>query len=241
MGRRKGARAVARTLELGDPTSPRARPLRRRQAQASSTLRLMLAGALALGALLLAASTSEAQELVVGDAAAGATKYATCASCHGPGGNSVIAAQPILAGQHAEYTKTQLINYKNGTRANAVMGSLAAVLTEQDAADIAVYLQEQQAGLSGAIDEALARQGELLYRNGNVVTGLPNCTGCHGPAGRGIPPLYPRLSGQHAEYTITTLTEFKQGIRVNAVMNAISMRLSDEEIAALAEYIAGLY
>ena len=194
---------------------------------------------MALGAF--APTAGHAQEMVDGDPVAGGQVYATCAACHGLGGNSTIASQPILAGQHAEYIVSQINDYKGGVRPSTIMAPLASALSDQDAANVAAYLHAQEAGLSGAADEVLAKKGELIYRNGNAATGVPNCTGCHGPAGDGIPPLYPRLSGQHAEYTVSTLAEFRNGIRVDDVMSDIASRLSEAESEALAEYIAGLY
>ncbi len=106
---------------------------------------------------------------------------------------------------------------------------------------MALRLSEQQGGLSGAVDQALVLRGEHIYRNGLAAEDVPNCTGCHGPQGEGIPPLYPLLSGQHAAYTAATLAAYRSGERVHEVMNAVAAGLSDEDIAALAEYIAGLY
>ena len=193
-------------------------------------------------ALVLAGATTAAEDgkVVTGDMAAGAKIYAeTCLACHGTNGNSVVAAQPILAGQHAYYLYEQLKEYKEGTRANAVMAQFVAKLADQDMADVAVFLAAQQAGLSGADDKELALAGEQLYRRGSEK--VVSCLGCHGPAGQGIPPEYPRLSGQHAEYVITTLTEFRTKKRINLIMNEVAADLSDDDIKALAEYISGLY
>ena len=195
-------------------------------------------------ASLLAAGFSLADDaaMVTGDAAAGAGKYKkACEVCHGPGGNSIIAAQPILAGQHPEYTARQLADYASGQRPNAIMASFAAALSESDIGDIAVYLAGQQAGLSGTSDEAAAAAGRKLYLKGRAEDKIASCAACHGPAGAGIPPLYPRLSGQHPEYFRSTMAEFASGTRSNEVMNEIAASLSEEDIKNLAEYIAGLY
>lgn len=196
----------------------------------------------ALLLLLAATSLSHAQEIVEGDAAAGATLYQTqCLSCHGVAGNSLIPEQPTLAGQYAEYTAAQLRAFRSNERIDAIMQPFAANLSDEDIDNVSVYLASQQAGLSGATDPDLATLGQSLYRNGIPERNVPNCTGCHGPAGLGIPPLYPRLSGQHASYTAMTLMEFRAGTRANTVMQEISAGMTDDDIAALSEYISGLY
>ena len=196
-----------------------------------------------LAVLLAAGNAQDANPgLVTGDPAAGASKYKqVCEVCHGPGGNSIIAAQPILAGQHPEYTAAQLVAYADGSRPNAIMASFAAGLSETDIANIAVYLAAQQAGLSGATDPTKAAAGQKLYLKGSGEAGIAACAACHGPAGDGIPPLYPKLSGQHAAYTRTTMAEFASGTRPGSVMNEIAAALSEEQIDNLAEYIAGLH
>ena len=204
-----------------------------------ATLRL---ATVAAALLLTAFSAPLAQDIVSGDAAAGDQTYGTqCATCHGAGGNSVVPAQPIIASQYAEYTVSQLRAYRSGDRVDTVMQTFAAQLSDEDIDNIAVYLAGQKAGLSGATDPELAERGESLYRNGIVERGVPSCTGCHGPSGKGIPPLYPMLTGQHAAYTAKTLTELRDGVRVHEVMQAISAGLKDDEIAALSEYISGLH
>ncbi len=200
---------------------------------------------LAAFTLLLSATAvpaSVGQELVAGDAAAGASLYqVSCMSCHGSAGNSLVPEQPVLAGQHAEYTAAQIRSFKSKDRVSALMQPFVDPLSDEDIDNISVYLEGQQAGLSGAVDADLASAGESLYRNGIPGRAVPNCTGCHGPAGKGIPPLYPRLSGQHAAYTVKTLTELRDGTRPNAVMRDIAAGMTDADIAALAEYIAGLH
>lgn len=187
-------------------------------------------------------AASLASAIWAADVKAGAELYTSqCMSCHGVAGNSLIPAQPILAGQHPEYLAEQLHEYKEEKRINAIMYPFVSGLTDADIANVSAYLAQQNAGLSGATDAELVQVGELLYRNGNPQAAVPNCTGCHGPAGEGIGPVYPRLSGQHADYTVTTLKEFRAGTRVNEAMNDIAAGLSDEDITALAQYISGLY
>lgn len=197
-----------------------------------------------LPALLLALPGAAAAEtaFVAGDAAAGGELYASqCQACHGAGGNSLVPEQPIVAGQHAEYLAAQIRAFRDQARVNAAMWPFVENLSDADVADLAAFLAGQQAGLSGAVDQELVLRGEHLYRNGAAAAGVPNCTGCHGPQGEGIPPLYPQLGGQHAAYTAAALAAFRSGERENEVMNEIASGLSDADIAALAEYIAGLY
>lgn len=202
---------------------------------------LVCTAALAFGFFAVRAVAENPLE-VVGDPAAGSGTYAkTCIFCHGVGGNSVVPAQPIIAGQHAEYLREQLMNFKSGARKNAIMGPMAQKLSEQDIANVAAFLTTQKAGLAGATDPKLAAKGEKLYRLGRPEDGVGACIGCHGPTGSGIPPHYPVLSGQHAEYLRTTLSEFRSGARKNDIMNITAARLSDADIRALAEFLSGLY
>ena len=71
--------------------------------------------------------------------------------------------------------------------------------------------------------------------------GVPACSGCHSPNGAGIPAQYPRLAGQHAEYTEAQLVAFRGGARANsAQMTTIAGKMNDKEIKAVSDYIAGL-
>ena len=193
-------------------------------------------------ALALAAGFSAwAQESAPADLKAGGAKYqAVCASCHGVNGASVVPTQPILAGQHAEYLEAQTRLYRDGGRQNAVMGAMAKGLSDAEIRDIAAFLAAQTPVIAGAADMELARSAETLYRGGDIVRGIPACAACHGPAGAGVPPQYPRVSGQHAEYVAITLREYAAETRQNNIMTSISARLTEDEIAALAEYISGL-
>lgn len=166
-----------------------------------------------------------------------------CVACHGVDGNSPITANPVLAGQHREYIIKQLRNYKSGDRQNPIMNGMAASLSEQDMQDVAAYYASQKAHQGTARDAAVARAGQQLYRGGNAGNGTAACAGCHSPSGAGIPAQYPRLKGQHADYTIAQLKAFRAGERTNddsAMMRSIAARMSDEEIAAIAEYVQGL-
>lgn len=166
-----------------------------------------------------------------------------CAGCHGADGNSGIAANPSLAGQHAGYIAKQLAEFKSGARKNAVMMGFAAALSPQDMLDLGAFYARQTPAPRAANDRELAQAGQKLYRGGNTATGLPACAGCHSPNGAGIPAQYPRLAGQHAEYTAAQLRAFRAGERgndANVMMRSIAARLSDRDIQALAEYTSGL-
>ena len=205
---------------------------------------LLLATALIAGSGLAVSALGQGSETIYtrGDAGAGESLYnSTCLSCHGPAGASRIPQQPILSAQHPAYTHAQLAAYKSGARADPVMLGMSANLSDQDMADLAVYLHQQAPVVAGATDKGLAEQGRRIYRGGVAQTGTPACLGCHGPAGKGIPPTYPRLSGQYAEYVTTTLLAYRNGTRVNEVMQSVVSRLSEDQINALAEYISGLH
>ncbi len=175
---------------------------------------------------------------------------AVCGACHGTDGNSLAAANPNLAGQIPEYIVKQLSNFKPGAdgkaplRNNAIMAGMAATLaTEDDMKNVAAYFAAQTLKPQVANDEKLVAQGQKLWRAGDVKKGIPACAGCHGAAGAGLPAQFPRLAGQWAEYTENQLKTFRSGERGNdpeKMMRTIAAKLSDPEIKAVAEYIAGL-
>ena len=179
-----------------------------------------------------------------GDAAAGKTKSATCVACHGPNGNSPTnPVWPKLAGQHPSYIMKQLNEFKSGDRKDNLMSPMAAPLAEQDMLDLAAYFssKEQTAGTAKADQVAV---GEQLYRAGNPETGVAACMACHGPTGIGNGPAnFPRISGQHAVYVEKALKDFRSGARsndVNQMMRGVVAKMTDAEIAAVAQYVQGL-
>lgn len=176
------------------------------------------------------------------DVAAGQAKYdAVCAACHGAAGNSGTPANPKLAQQHPDYIVKQLQEFKNGKRPSPVMQGFAAQLTEQDMKNIGSYVGTQKSKVGYAKDRTLVTLGEKIYRGGLQDRQVPACAGCHSPNGAGIPAQYPRLSGQHADYTSSQLVAFRDGIRKNSPqMSQIAAKLNDREIRAVADYIAGL-
>jgi cbb3-type cytochrome c oxidase subunit III len=173
-----------------------------------------------------------------------------CASCHGADGNSAGGAYPKLAGQHPEYLVKQLMDFKTQpgakqpARNNAIMAGMAAALSSQDMVNVAAYFAAQTPKPGYAHDKNTVPLGEKIYRAGIAERAVPACASCHGPTGQGIPVQYPRLSGQWAEYTVTQLNAFTQGAgaRNNSdPMHTIASRLSDSDIKAVADYIAGLH
>ena len=167
-----------------------------------------------------------------------------CAACHGVDGNSPLSANPSLAGQHPEYLLKQLTEFKSGARNNPVMTGMVANLSVDDLRNLAAYYAVQTPKQMGAKDKALVAQGRKLYRGGNLSNGVAACAGCHSPNGSGIPAQYPRLASQHADYVAAQLKAFRAGDRANdpnQMMRSTAVKLTDKEIAALAEYISGLH
>ncbi|MBC7445014.1 MAG: cytochrome c4 [Polaromonas sp.] len=176
-------------------------------------------------------------DLVKGEAAF----TAVCAACHGADGNSGTPGYPKLSQQHPEYLVKQLQEYKAGKRKNAIMQGFAATLSPEDMKNIAYWATSKQAKPGFAAEKDLVTLGERIYRGGIAERQIAACAGCHTPSGVGIPAQYPRLKGQHAEYTATQLTYFRDGIRTNSQqMTQVAAKLNDKEIRAVADYIAGL-
>ncbi len=175
-----------------------------------------------------------------------------CATCHGADGNSAAAAFPKLAAQHPEYLIKQLNDFKvrpggkKPARNNAVMASFASALSEQDMRNVAAYYASQSAKPGAARNAATVEVGKRIYRGGIAEKGVPACASCHGPTGQGMPSQYPRLSGQWADYTAAQLIAFQLqgatgGRGNNEPMHEIASKLSDAELKAVADYIAGLH
>ena len=172
-----------------------------------------------------------------------------CAACHGVDGNSSVPVNPSLAGQHASYLLKQLNNFKASAdgkpalRQNAVMNGMAAPLSEAEMKALAQYFSKQTPKPDVAKDEKLATEGRKLWRAGDMKKGIPACAGCHGASGAGLPAQYPTLAGQHPDYVIAQLKQFREGTRANdpeGMMRTIAAKMSDPQMAAVAEYAAGL-
>lgn len=166
-----------------------------------------------------------------------------CAACHGVDGNSAVAMYPKLAGQFKEYAARQLVEFKSGARKSPVMSPIAATLTEEDITSLSAYFSAQEPTLGTAKTNGPGSRGEQIYRAGIPDLNVAACASCHGPAGAGIPVQFPRLAGQHAEYTLSQLKLFRSGERANdpsGMMRNIASRMSDQDMAAVADYIQGL-
>jgi cytochrome c553 len=184
-----------------------------------------------------------------GDAAKGQPlASAVCGACHGPDGNSAVSANPKLAGQHAAYLFKQMKNFKAGPdgkseRVNAIMNGMIAPYTEEQMKDFAAYFAAQKQTGSEVKNRESIELGKKLYRAGDASKGLPACAACHGPAGAGLPAQFPRIAGQFAEYTEAQLKAFRVSERANdpnKMMQMVAIKMTDAEIRAVADYIAGL-
>ena len=182
--------------------------------------------------------------MAAGNAAAGKAKVATCAGCHGADGNAPADSFPKLAGQHAGYIAKQLADFKAAKdRNDPTMSAMTAALSKQDMLDIAAFYASQT-GKAGMADEKQVELGKAIYRGGNMSTGVAACMGCHSPSGAGNPGAkFPSLKGQFAAYTAKQLRLFRDGKRSNdagKMMRNVAARMSNAEIDAVSQFIAGL-
>ncbi|MCP5234613.1 MAG: cytochrome c4 [Zoogloeaceae bacterium] len=171
------------------------------------------------------------------------TAETICAGCHMADGNSMLPANPKLAGQVEQYLFKQLTDFKSGNRASPVMGAMVASLNEDDMKGLAAYFASQTLNPESARNTNTLAAGQKLWRAGNMDKGIPACAGCHGPAGAGLPAQFPALSGQFAEYIETQVKAFRAGDRGNdpsRMMQDIAVKMTDPEIAAVSDYAAGL-
>jgi cytochrome c553 len=164
-----------------------------------------------------------------------------CAACHAADGNSVVSVNPKLSGQHPEYLIKQLMEFKSGKRANAVMSAMAANLSPEEMKGLAAYFSEQKISLAKAKSNGHGSLGEKIYRGGIAATGVPACASCHGATGAGLPKQFPRMAAQHSDYLLAQLRTFRTGERANApMMMAIAAKMTDAEMAAVSDYMQGL-
>ena len=200
-------------------------------------LTLTLAAWLAAPALAAAPPAASKPDLAKGQA----TATQVCAACHTADGSRGSPANPILAGQHPEYLVKQLQEFKSGKRNNAIMKGFASTLSDDDMKNVAAFYASKSAKPGFAKNKDQVKLGEKIYRGGIADKAVPACAGCHSPNGAGIPAQYPRMGGQHGDYTEAQLVAFRSGARANnAQMTAIAAKLSDVEMKAVADYIAGL-
>ena len=202
-----------------------------------SVLSFLLAAALVTPVLAEEAKAPAKPDLKKGEA----ISTAVCAACHTADGSRGSPANPILAGQHPEYLAKQLAEFKSGKRNNAIMKGFASTLSEDDMRNVAAFYAGKQVKPGFAKHKDTVTLGQQIYRGGIADKQVPACAGCHSPTGAGIPAQYPRVGGQHADYTEAQLVAFRGGVRNNnAQMSVIAAKLSDKELKAVADYIAGL-
>ena len=203
---------------------------------------LMLASLLT-AALAAPAFAEEAKASAKPDLAKGqATSTNVCSACHTNDGSRGSPANPILQGQHPEYLAKQLAEFKAGKRANAIMQGMSMALSEADMKNVAAFYASKEAKPGFAKNKDLVALGEKIYRGGIADRSIPACAGCHSPSGAGLPAQYPRLAGQHADYTEAQLVAFRGGVRKNSLqMTGVAAKLNDKEIKAVSDYIAGLH
>lgn len=205
--------------------------------------------------IALSLTLGMAQSSIAGDAAAGKDKTQLCSACHGADGNSMAATFPKLAGQSEKYLLKQLNDIKSGDRPVPTMVGQLDDMSEEDLADIAAYYASQT-GTGGQADPSKVALGQKVYRAGVSKSGVAACVACHGAQGEGNGPAgFPALAGQHADYIAGQLRAFRIGAentleenpagRTNdgdgRMMRDVAARMSDNEIDAVASYIAGLY
>ena len=203
-----------------------------------------------LAAAAAAHASEHAQAAPKGDPAKGQVIASTiCVACHGADGNSPVSANPKLAGQHADYLFKQMRNFKGGAdgrqpeRSNPIMNGMIAAFDENQMRDLAAWFSSRTQKGEQAKNRDTVSLGQKIYRAGDAGKGLPACAGCHGPAGAGVPAQFPRIGGQYPEYVETQLKAFRAGERTNdpnKIMSTIALRMTDAEVKAVADYVAGL-
>ena len=193
-----------------------------------------------LGALGVVASVLLSASALADDAG---PPYAACETCHGAAGDAPIPGMmaPKLAGLDARYIVKQLHDFKYGRRTFDAMNSLAKDLSEADIQADADYFARQIRTPDEVTDKVLAEKGEAIIKHGIRDQTVPACANCHNDGATGTF-RYPRLAGQKPDYVINQLTNFKSGARHNdfGYMSRVAMRLTDEQIKAVSEYISGL-
>ncbi len=225
---------------------------------------LALSVALSLSTAALIVHAQDAVDAAnAGNSAAGKEKAASCASCHGEDGNSMMPTFPKLAQQHGSYIVKQLRAFKGGSRVDPVMTGIAMAVNDADMPDIAAYYASQtisanpEPTLPPEDEDAeaapvtnqpkltmpeLLKMGSKLYRNGDLELGVSACIACHGPSGEGNKPAaFPALRSQHADYLIKSLTDYKAGTRStnpDNMMAMIAKKMTDDEIKAVGYYIS---
>ena len=177
-------------------------------------------------------STLAAKELV----------SAACSKCHGVTGVSISPLFPILAAQLPGYIEAELklfrIRGRSDPRARAFMWGISRGLTDEQIKGVAQYFSSQPPVKgNGSSNLALADKGKVMYENGAPERDIEACTVCHGHSGEGIN-AQPRLAGQHRDYVATEMWQYRSGLRENKVMQHVTDKMTDDEIAAVVDYVS---
>jgi cytochrome c553 len=181
-----------------------------------------------------------------GNVSAGQAKATVCVACHGSSGISSVPMWPSLAGQHSSYLAKQLRDYQQDhTRHAAIMSSFVVNLSEQDQLDLAAYFASLSPGEPSSSPGAHFSRGKALYHQGDRQKQITACIACHGSEGRGNEEAgFPRVKAQQIDYTRMQLQAFKDKARsndLNAIMRSISARMDEEDMLAVAEYMAAMH
>ncbi len=176
-----------------------------------------------------------------GDVNAGQVQSSTCQGCHGTDGNSYSPNWPNLAQQNVNYLIKQIHDFQSGARQDPTMSSMVAGLSEKDIRDISAYFAVQTIKADSA---GQSSAGKKLYAGGNRYNRVPACAACHGPNGTGNGPgAIPSLAGQKSAYVAKSLRDFKTGARSNdhnQIMRDIAVKMSEQEIDAVALFVSGM-
>jgi cytochrome c553 len=167
-----------------------------------------------------------------------------CAKCHGINGVSISPLFPILAAQLPGYIEDELklfrLRARSDPRARAIMWGISRGLTDEQIKGAAQYFSSQPAVNGRASSNpALADKGKVMYENGAPDRDIEACTVCHGHSGEGVN-TQPRLAGQHRDYVMTELFQYRSGLRENKVMQHVTQKMTDDEIVALVDYVSTL-
>jgi cytochrome c553 len=206
-----------------------AESLRRRLSDQKKSPTLLM---LALLAFVLVPPAAQAEEV----------PNALCTGCHNEDGNSTTPEFPKIAGLDAAYITKQINDFKKDKRVSEIMGPMANQIPDKEVPLLAAYFSKQKRTVGVVTDAKLAAQGQQIYDDGIVSSAVPACSGCHGERGEGTD-KFPRLAGQHTTYLITQMNNFKNSVRNNdarKVMRAITLRMTEQDMKAAAEYITSL-
>ncbi|EWS64787.1 Cytochrome c4 [Hydrogenophaga sp. T4] len=163
----------------------------------------------------------------------------SCFLCHGAQGESTSEVFPRLAGQHAEYIAKQLTAFKSGQRKSTAMVEMVSKLTPDEMLALGKYYEKMSIPREEPKDPQLAAMGRYIFHNGNKFSGVPACVNCHGTNAEGAANL-PRLATQFSGYIHTQLKSFNKRDRTNdnAVMHVVAEKMTELEMAAVAEYVS---